>query len=133
MAFADGKMKHWMRQLKIDPEKCCKKAKSRLLHDLDEQLGMGRIYLQRKKKKLKDLEYQVGMISAQITHYGCGEFQAWLSHQMEESMGKKESVPKIIKETVIDWIECEKALEKEFMGAINTKRSQHWEKTGEML
>tara|TARA_Y100000310_G_C20240021_1_gene604199 strand:- start:164 stop:565 length:402 start_codon:yes stop_codon:yes gene_type:complete len=133
MAFVDSNMKHWMRQLKIDPEKCCKKAKSRLLHDLDEQLGMGRIYLQHKKKKLKDLEYQVGMISAQITQYQCNEFHAWLTHQMKEAIDKKESFPQIIKETVIDWMECEKALEKEFMGAINTKRSQHWEKTGEML
>tara|TARA_R100000656_G_scaffold83246_2_gene60785 strand:- start:268 stop:657 length:390 start_codon:yes stop_codon:yes gene_type:complete len=126
-------LEDWMRQLKIDPEKCCKKAKSSLLHDLDEQLGMGKIYLQRKKKKLKDLEYQVGMISAQITHYECDEFQAWLAHQMNESIDKKESVPKIIKQTVTNWMECEKGLIQEVRGAINTKRSQHWEKTGEML
>ena len=133
MDFVEDNMKRWMKELKLDPDKCCKQAKSSLLHDLDEQLGMGRIYLQHKKKKLKDLEYQVGMISAQISHYKCSEFQAWLKHQMEESIGKKSSVPQIIRQTVMNWMECEKNLMQEFRGEINTKRSKHWEATGEML
>jgi len=127
--YSSNGLRHWMKQLKIDPEKCCKLTKKFLLNDLDEQLGMGKIYLQHKKKKLKALEYQVGMIIAQITNYDCEEFRGWIAHQLTSD----EKVPSVIKQTALKWTECELNLMQEVRGEIRTKRSQHWERTGEML
>ncbi len=130
MTFVDSNMKHWMRQLKIDPDKCCNSAKAFILNDLDEQLGMVKIYLKHKPKKLDAIKYQIGMISAQLTHYNCEEFHGWIASQLTDT---DEKVPAIIEETATKWAKCEKELMQEVRGAINTKRSQHWEKTGEML
>jgi hypothetical protein len=122
------KFKTWMKDLKIDPDKCCHKSKNYLLDDLEAKLGMAKIYYQYKKKKLAQMETSVNNIAGFIVKSSCSEYQMWLGMQLDEKDPAHE-----ITNAYERWVKCEEKEIQNLKGEINTARSKHWEATGEMV
>ena len=121
-----------MKQLNLKQDECCNKTKRFLMDDLDKQLGLGRIYLQHKKRKLKRLEAQVGMIMDMIQKSDCDQFKGWLQHQYEEGQNKND-IPDTIVKAVETWVDCDIKFLESIKGKYETYRSKVWESTGELL
>jgi len=125
-----GTLNSWMNQLKIDPDKCCHSTKRFILNDLNEQKSLAKIYMKYKKKKLSELVNQMDKIEKEIKGFSCAYFHGWIGHQLEQP---KEDVSDIITKAAKEWAECEDKQWLEIEDEIETRRSKHWETTGELL
>jgi len=122
------KMQEWFKDIKVNPYECCNLAKRDVLDDLDRKMAMAKIYLKGKTKKFDKMEGSINMIASFVVHSDCISFTEWIEDQVEDN----DPAPELVK-IYQDFIDCYKKQRKEFIGELNTRRSRHWEETGELI